>query len=84
MNYMGRFKGLICIYIYISRCVGVRMYYSDNVCPGLQPNSSGWDLSLNSIRKLWNGRNGKSGKLSHSTDGSVCAINVLMLICMYT
>ena len=33
---------------------------------GPQPNSSGWDLGQDG--KLWNGRNGRSGKLSHSSD----------------
>ena len=40
--------------------------YGDNACPGPQPNSSGWDLGQDG--KLWNGRNGRSGKLSHSSD----------------
>ena len=31
-----------------------------------QPNSSGWDLGQDG--KSWNGRNGRSGKLSHSND----------------
>ena len=31
-----------------------------------KPNSSGWDLGQDG--KLWNGRNGRSGKLSHSND----------------
>ena len=31
-----------------------------------QPNSSGWDVGQDG--KLWNGRNGRSGKLSHSYD----------------
>ena len=37
-----------------------------HACPGPQPNSSGWDLGQDG--KLWNGRNGRSGKLSHSYD----------------
>ena len=40
--------------------------YGENACPGPQPNSSGWDLGQDG--KLWNGRNGRSGKLSHSSD----------------
>ena len=36
-------------------------------CPGPQPNSLGWDLGHHG--KLWNGRNGRSGRLSNSTDG---------------
>jgi hypothetical protein len=40
--------------------------YGENACPGPQPNSSGWDLGQDG--KLWNGRNGRSGKLSHSND----------------
>ena len=31
-----------------------------------QPNSSGWDRGQDG--KLWNGRNGRSGKLNHSSD----------------
>ena len=41
-------------------------YYGENACPGPKPNSSGWDLGQDG--KLWNGRNGRSGKLSHSSD----------------
>ena len=37
----------------------------DNTCPGPQPNSLGWDLGQDG--KLWNGRNGRSCKLSHSS-----------------
>ena len=40
--------------------------YHLNACPDPQPNSSGWDLGQDG--KLWNGRNGRSGKLSHSND----------------
>ena len=40
--------------------------YSDNACLGPQPNSSGWDLGRDG--KWWNGRNGRSGKLSHSSN----------------
>ena len=40
--------------------------YGENACPAPQPNSSGWDLGQDC--KLWNGRNGRSGKLSHSSD----------------
>ena len=40
--------------------------YGENACPGPQPNSSGWDLGQDG--KLWNGRNSRSGKLSHSND----------------
>ena len=40
--------------------------YGENAYPGPQPNSSGWDLGQDG--KLWNGRNGRSGKLSHSSD----------------
>ena len=43
--------------------------YGDNTCPGPQPNSSGWDLGQDG--KLWNGRNGRSGKLSHSNDACI-------------
>ena len=39
--------------------------YSDNTCPGPQPNSSGWDLGQDG---KWNGRNGKSGTLNHSSN----------------
>ena len=38
--------------------------YGDSACPGPQPNSLGWDLGQDG--KLWNGRNGRSGELSHS------------------
>ena len=41
-------------------------YIMVNACPGLQPNSSGWDFGQDG--KLWNGRNGRSGKLSHFND----------------
>ena len=41
-------------------------YYGDNVCPDPQPRSLGWDLGQDC--KLWNGRNVRSGKLSHSND----------------
>ena len=37
--------------------------YNYYACPGPQPNSSGWDLGQDG--KL---RNGRSGKLSHSSD----------------
>ena len=42
--------------------------YGENLCPaaGPQSNSSGWDLGQDG--KLWNGRNGRGGKLSHSND----------------
>ena len=40
--------------------------YGDNVCPDPQLNSSRWDFGQDG--KLWNGRNGRSGKLSHSND----------------
>ena len=53
--------------------------YSDSTCPGPQPNSSGWDLGQDG--KLWNGRNGKSGKLSHSSD-EICACNVDLHVCV--
>ena len=46
-----------------------------NTCPGPQPNSLGWDLGQDG--KLWNGKNGRGSKLSHSTD-EICAC-----ICMY-
>ena len=36
------------------------------MCPGPQPNSSWWDLGQDG--KLWNSRNGRSGKLNHSND----------------
>ena len=39
-----------------------RNLYGENACPGLQPISSGWDLGQDG--KLWNGGNGRSGKLS--------------------
>ena len=42
--------------------------YGDNTCPGPQPNSSGWDFGKDG--ELWNGRNGRSGKLSHSSEAS--------------
>ena len=54
--------------------------YGYKTCPGPQPNSSGWDLGQNG--KWWNGRNGKSGKLSHSND-VIGALFVLMLIYKY-
>ena len=40
--------------------------YGEHACPAPQPNSSGWDLGEDG--KLWNGRNGRSQKLSHSLD----------------
>ena len=40
--------------------------YGENICSDPQPNSSVWDLGQDG--KLWNDRNGKSGKLSHSND----------------
>ena len=51
-------------------------YYGENACPGPQPNSSGWNLSQNGM--LWNDRNGRSGKLSHSNDviGACNDVNV--------
>ena len=48
-----------------------------NACPDTQPNSLGWDLSQDG--KLWNGRNGRSGKLSHSNDVIGACICVLMM-----
>ena len=56
--------------------------YGDNTCPGHQPNSSGWDLGQDG--KLWNGRNGRSGKLSHSSDeiGACICSNVDLHVCM--
>ena len=40
--------------------------YGDNACPGSQPNSPGWNFGRDC--KLRNGRNGRSCKLSHSSD----------------
>ena len=56
--------------------------YGENKCPGPQPNSSGWDLGQDS--KLWNGRNGRSGKLSHSSDeiGECICSNVELHACV--
>ena len=49
--------------------------YGENACPGPQPNSSGWDLGQDG--KLWNGWNGRSGKLSHSSDViGACTVGV--------
>ena len=56
--------------------------YGDNTCPGPQPNSSGWDLGQDG--KLWNGRNGRSGKLSHSSDACICSnvdLHVHVCVC---
>ena len=54
----------------------------DNAFTGPQPNSSGWDLGQDG--KLRNGRNGRSGKLSHSSDEiGACIKFVLVLICTY-
>ena len=52
--------------------------YGENACPGPQPNSSRWDLGQDG--KL-NGRNGRSGKLSHSSDvigACICSNDVNM------
>ena len=38
----------------------------DDACPGTQANSLGWDLGQDG--EFWNGRNGRSGRLSHSSD----------------
>ena len=56
--------------------------YGDNACPGPQPNSSGWDLGQDG--KLWNGRNGRSGKLSHSSVkiGACICSNVDLHVCV--
>ena len=48
--------------------------YGENVCPGPQPNSLGWDLGQDG--KLRNGRNGRSGKLSHSNGACICSNDV--------
>ena len=40
--------------------------YGENACPSPQPHSLEWDLGQDG--KLWNRRNGRSGKLSHSDD----------------
>ena len=40
--------------------------YGENACPGPQPNSSEWDRGQDG--KMWNGRNGRSDKLSHFND----------------
>ena len=47
------------------------------MCPGPHPNSSGWDFGQDG--KLWNGRNGRSGKLSHSSDVIVHAFVQMMI-----
>ena len=54
--------------------------YGDNACPGLQPNSSGWDLGQDG--KLRNGRNGRSGKLSHSSDEIFVHVFVDLHVCV--
>ena len=56
--------------------------YGDNACPGVQPNYSGWDPGQDG--KLWNGRNGMSGKLSHSNDviGACICFNVDLHVCV--
>ena len=53
--------------------------HGDNTCPDPRPNSLGWDLG-----KLWNGRNGRSGKLSHSSDeiGVCVCSNVDLHVCV--
>ena len=51
--------------------------YGENACPGPQPNSSGWEDG-----KLWNDRNGRSGKLSHSNDACICSNDVS--VCGFT
>ena len=58
-------------------CGSLENLYGENACPGPQPNSylevgswAGW---------LWNSRNGRSGKLSHSNDvigGCLCSNDV--------
>ena len=40
--------------------------YGKDACPGPQSDSSGWDQGQDG--EFSNGRNGKSGKLSHSSD----------------
>ena len=57
--------------------------YGDNACPSPQPNSSGWDRGQ--VGKLWNGRNGRSGKMSHSNDviGAYICSNVDLHVCMF-
>ena len=56
--------------------------YCDNTCPGPQPNTSRWDLGQDG--KLWNARNGRSGKLSHYRDkiGACICSNVDLHVCV--
>ena len=54
----------------------------DNACPGPQPNSSRLDLSHDGNYKLWNG-NGRSGKLSHSSDVIGACIYLLVCVCVW-
>ena len=53
--------------------------YQDNAIasPSPQPNSLGWDLGRDG--KLWSGRNGRSGRLSHSSVAEIGDLHV----CMY-
>ena len=53
-----------------------------HACPGPQLNSSGWDLGQDG--KFWNDRNGRSGKLSHSSDviGACICSNVHLHVCV--
>ena len=62
---------------HINESKSLDVWESDfNACLGPQPNSLGWDLGQDG--KLWNGRNGRSGKLSHSNDeiGACICFNV--------
>ena len=45
--------------------------YGDNACPGTQPNYSGWNPGQDG--KSWNGRNGRSGKLSDVIGACICS-----------
>ena len=57
--------------------------YGDDACPGPQPNSSGCNLGQDG--KLWNGRDCRSGKLSHSSDvidTCICSnVDLHVLVC---
>ena len=55
-------------------CGSLVNWYSENACPGRQPNSSGWDLDQDG--KLWNSRNGTNGKLSHLFGACICSNDV--------
>ena len=56
--------------------------YDDNACPGPQPNSSGGILVR--VVSCGNGRNGRSGKVSHSNDviGACICSHVDLHLCV--